>query len=428
MYHRFNVLEGTIRSGKDYTSAVSFVERIKNSEDYLFMVGGVSIDRAFAIVGQIILDYCGEYAVKTKFNETTAIRFDYGGKSKYIIFVGGYHKNSQDTIQGLSLELIYLTEANLLNEDFISQCLNRMASYKNPALYITINPKGPKDSFYVNFLDIWMREGKTIPNWINYTHTNLFDNPIMTPEKIAAVTAGRDPTSVGYKRDILGLRVDPEGSLFYVDDKNIIDVEDTSRYLRYLTVFDYGESLSATAMGLFAMMLNPITKQREIHLLKEYHHLNNEVPEHQKKNQLDYVNDYVNFIKESITMMNGKYPEYVLYDGTDQLKRDLQKVLNQNRLGNLSPRFVTKEIEPENPKKNAEKRIYLLQTSLFREKFRMNRACTYSIEDVRNAVLDEKKYESTGDITVKVEFNQSGHMDHLANIDYALAQYLDLIR
>ena len=50
----------------------------------------------------------------------------------------------------------------------------------------------------------------------------------MTPEKIAAVTAGRDPTSVGYKRDILGLRVDPEGSLFYVDDKNLIDVEDTS--------------------------------------------------------------------------------------------------------------------------------------------------------------------------------------------------------
>ena len=68
-------------------------------------------------------------------------------------------------------------------------------------------------------------------------------------------------------------------------------------YLRYLTVFDYGESLSATAMGLFAMILNPITRQREIHLLKEYHHLNNEVPEHQKKNQLDYVNDYVNFIQ-----------------------------------------------------------------------------------------------------------------------------------
>ena len=79
---------------------------------------------------------------------------DYGGKSKYIIFVGGYHKNSQDTIQGLSLELIYLTEANLLNDDFISQCLNRMASYSNPSLYITINPMGPKHKFYVNFLDI----------------------------------------------------------------------------------------------------------------------------------------------------------------------------------------------------------------------------------------------------------------------------------
>ena len=45
-------------------------------------------------------------------------------KSKYIIFVGGYHKNSQDTIQGLSLELIYLTEANLLNIDFINDRQN----------------------------------------------------------------------------------------------------------------------------------------------------------------------------------------------------------------------------------------------------------------------------------------------------------------
>jgi len=100
MTYRLNVLEGQVRSGKDMSAAVAFVERIKISKDSIFLIGAVSSDKAMRIVGQYILDYCGGLAIKTKYNDAAAIRFEYKNKINYIVFAGGYNKNSGDFIQG----------------------------------------------------------------------------------------------------------------------------------------------------------------------------------------------------------------------------------------------------------------------------------------------------------------------------------------
>ena len=45
--------------------------------------------------------------------------------------------------------------------------------------------------------------------------------------------------------------------------------------------------------------------QWELHILKEYHHLNDKLNDLQKKSPLNYISDYINFIKEAIELFNG---------------------------------------------------------------------------------------------------------------------------
>lgn len=154
MTYRLNVLEGQVRSGKDMTAAIAFVERVKISEDSIFLIGAVSSDKAMRIVGQYILDYCGGLAVKTKYNSAEAIRFIYKSKINYIVFAGGYNKNSSEFIQGDTYGGIYLTEINLLDKNFISVAMDRVISSADPFIFASLNPRGPKHWFYTDYLNI----------------------------------------------------------------------------------------------------------------------------------------------------------------------------------------------------------------------------------------------------------------------------------
>lgn len=126
------------------TGAIAFVERIKASKGSLFMVGATSSDKGMRIVGQYVMDYLGGLAYKTQYNNSTAIRFDYQGVTKFIVFANGYNKNSQDFIQGDTYNGIYLTEINLLNPEFIDQAIKRTVSDPDRFIFGTYNPRGKK--------------------------------------------------------------------------------------------------------------------------------------------------------------------------------------------------------------------------------------------------------------------------------------------
>jgi hypothetical protein len=89
----------------------------------------------------------------------------------------------------------------------------------------------------------------------------MSDNPIMTEEMIKAASMGMDPESVSYKRDILGLRVDPEGALYLIRDYNILNTIDFSNYKRYALVIDIGESSSSTTFLMASPYFNNEIKQ-----------------------------------------------------------------------------------------------------------------------------------------------------------------------
>jgi len=416
MLYRINVLEGQVRSGKDMTAAIAFVERVKISEDSIFLIGAVSSDKAMRIVGQYILDYCGGLAVKTKYNSAEAIRFIYKNKINYIVFAGGYNKNSNEFIQGDTYGGIYLTEINLLDKNFISVAMDRVISSVDPFIFASLNPRGPKHWFYTDYLNIWEKENEQFSKWLNYIHLTMFDNPAMTADAIERAKAGKDPNSVFYKRNILGLRCDPEGAIYTVADYNILNDFNYKDYQRYITVADLGETKSGTVFLACGLIFNQTSKRLEMHILKEYQHLNANLSELQRKSGSQYAGDYAKFISECRELF-GKVPEYVLYDGSPDFFFDLKKELTKVGLPNMNPKFI-----PD--KSTEEDRIYLGQNWLYQGKLRIYKECKMTIEDLKASEIDQELYERHAKIARLSVFSKDrGHNDALDAVDYGMLYY-----
>lgn len=420
--HRFNILMGTVRSSKDYNATIAFVETVKRANFDLFMVGAVDVKNAMRINGRYILDYLGGLARRTIYMEAPAITFKYNGIDKYIIFAGGKNANSDAGIQGLTIHSIFLTEINLLNPDFISQAIKRTSSFKDARIFGTFNPKGPRHFFRTDFIDIWEDYQAKHPDkkWLNFQRFELFDNPVLDEDMIETIKASYDPNSVTYKRDILGMETDPDGALYTIHDYNIIEDVDFSKYTRYITLMDLGESISATAFTMAGITYNSAKGRIEMHILREYLHLNNSVNDLQKKSPLDYIDDYVTFVQESIDIMDGLHPEKILFDGTDQTFRDIQAELRKRSLGQHTPKRVSKDKEEE--------RITRQQSLIYQGKIKISGACPLTIEDIRSAVHDEKVYESRGIIKEKEDFTHIGHGDLRDNLHYASTYYKGLVK
>jgi len=313
--HRFNLIAGAVRSSKDYNATIAFVEAVKYIDYDLFLVGAVDVKNSMRIIGRYILNYLGGAARKSLYMEAPAITFDYNGFKKTIIFAGGKNNGSDTGIQGLTLGAIYLTEINLLNEDFINQCIKRTSSFKNARIFGTYNPKGSRHWFKLNIFNVWDKYQKEHPEkkWLNFDTFQLRDNPILTEDMIEDIMASYDPTSTAYKRDILGLEANPEGSLYTLREYNTLNIVNFKDYNRYVTVVDIGESSSSTTFLMGCPYFNIDKGQWELHIVREWNHINNSVNEFQKKSPLQYIDDYIQFIYECINLMRGKINSLEIY-------------------------------------------------------------------------------------------------------------------
>jgi len=299
--------------------------------------------------------------------------------------------------------------------------MDRIVASSDPFIFASLNPRGPKHWFYTDYLDIWEKENEQFSKWLNYIHLTMFDNPAMTPQAIEKAKAGKDPNSVFYKRNILGLRVDPEGAIYTVADYNIIKDFKFSDYQRYITVADLGETKSGTVFLAAGIIFNEEEKRLEMHILKEYQHLNANLTEFQRKSGSQYAGDYARFILECRELF-GRTPERVLFDGSPDFKFDLKKELIKNNLGNLSAWFI-----PD--KSTEEDRIYLGQNWLYQGKLRIFNKCVMTLEDLRASEIDQELYERRAKIVrLSVFSKERGHSDAMDALDYAMLHYKYLIK
>lgn len=413
----YNIIIGSIRSGKDYSATIAFVLNILNSDYDLHMIAAVDIKNCLRIIGRYVLDFLGPLARQCKYQEAPAICINCNNKKKYIIFVGGKNNGSDSAVRGLTLASVYFTEINLLNLDFVDQAIKRTLTFKDKRrIYATFNPKGIRDPFMLRFVNLWQKEQEQFPDRkiLNYETFTLVTNPIFTDEDIEQIKAGYDPESVSYKRDILGEFADPTEGLYRIRSYNVLPANqiDPRHYGEYFTVCDFGESLSATTFHLGALYWNNIDKQRELHILREYYHLNKNLPDTQKKSTVEYAQDYAQFVLECTEYMQ-KLPARILYDGSNEDQRNIDKALKQNKI-QINPKYVIKLKEGE--------RIKTAQSWLYQGKIRFSSNCTHCIQNFTDATHDQKHYENTGEIITLEVFDDTGHLDALDNAHYLIAE------
>lgn len=417
--HIYNILVGSVRSGKDYSTTIAFCLNVLKSDADLHLVAAVDIKNCLRIIGRYILDFLPVISRQCKYNEAPAISINQNGRIKYIVFAGGKNAGSDAGIRGLTLGSVYFTEINLLNLDFIDQAIKRTLTYKDKKrVYATFNPRGIRDPFMLKFVNQWQKEQEQFPERkiLNYKTFTLIDNPIFTDEDIRQIKMSYDPESVNYKRDILGQFADPTEGLYRVRDYNILNsaLIDVKTYNEYFTICDMGESISSTTFILAALYWNNIDKQREVHILKEYHHLNATLPDTQKLSPVQYAEEYIQFIKDCMLYMGNKYPSRILYDGASQDCRNIEKALRQHNIQQLNAKYVIKLEEEE--------RIRTIQSYLYQGKLRISSNCEHCKQDLADAIHDEKHYQNTGEIRTLSVFNKDGHSDALDCVAYAVGE------
>lgn len=264
-----------------------------------------------------------------------------------------------------------------------------------------------------------MMEGTEKDDRFRYWHWKLEDSPVMDEEQIRELYSLHPVGSFYYNSKILGIPGFLDGMIYSVKDINIIEEFNPKDYKRYSVVIDLGESVSATTMLVGAIKWNEELMQNELHILKEYWHLNDGLSDNQKKSTRDYINDYVEFIKDAIEAF-GIHPERILFDATDSFFRDLRDALRRAGLGQHTPKRVTKDLIAD--------RIHLGQSRLHTGKLRFYIKAEKTIGDFQSAQYDTKKQERTGKIHRKEDFTKAGHNDGLNSAEYLMTYYDSVLK
>lgn len=327
---------------------------------------------------------------------------------KYLVAFGTSTKTANNAWHGWRVSGFLFDEIDRACQESIDEMKQRITAVENPHIIVTQNPNVPSHPIY-NFLEELQDR-----NLVNYSHWILDDNVGLTPEKIQQVKDRYSPESIYYRRYINGERVNPEGAIFTVSEDNILHGYDKTKYQRYITVADKGENKSATVFIAAALIYNEELEQLELHILKQYHHLNDRCPEPQKKSPQQYADDYAEFIRQCHIEF-GRAPESIQFDGTRVFYSDLTKSLAKRNIGGTVPKYVIKE--------DLEERIITLQNYLYSKKIRIDSSCNVCIHDLKNALYDEKKYASTCKLARLEDYTTTGHSDTIDAIDYACSFY-----
>ncbi|MEG0872973.1 MAG: PBSX family phage terminase large subunit [Clostridia bacterium] len=207
------IADGAVRSGKTVSMSPSFV-----------IWGMEQFDECdFAICGKTI-GSLKRNVINTLKKQLLSLKYRYehkrsenllivskNNKTNYFYLFGGKDEASQDLIQGMTLAGIFFDEVALMPESFVEQGIARL-SVEEAKFWFNCNPRNPNHWFKLNYVD------KIKEKNILYLHFTMDDNLTLS-EKVKE-RYKRMFTGVFYKRNILGLWVTAEGSIYNVFSEN----------------------------------------------------------------------------------------------------------------------------------------------------------------------------------------------------------------
>lgn len=232
-----SVAEGAVRAGKTVDNVFVFASLLETSPDKFHLATGSTLGNAKLNIGDcngLGLEHIFEGRCRwTKYRGNEALCVNTKVGERIVIFSGGKNSDSYKKIRGNSYGMWIATEINLHADSIIKEAFNRQLAAKDRRVFWDLNPSSPSSPIYRDYIDRFaaMSEaGEVREGYYNYAHFTIFDNPVVTKERLDDIIAQYDRESVWYRRDILGQRCAAEGLIYrrFADSPESFTVDDIS--------------------------------------------------------------------------------------------------------------------------------------------------------------------------------------------------------
>jgi len=220
--NRLVVAEGAIRSGKSIDNCIIFSAYLEDCPDVLHLASGSTLSNAKLNIGD-----CNGFGLEHlfrgrcrwgKYKDAEALYINTRTGQKVVIFTGGGKADSYKKILGNSFGGWIATEINEHYDcddsrtSFIMVARARQVASLHPLTLWDLNPSNPNARIYTEYIDRYKENG--LEGGYLYEHFTIKDNLSITPQRLKEIESLYNPSSVFYKRDILGQRVTADGIIY----------------------------------------------------------------------------------------------------------------------------------------------------------------------------------------------------------------------
>ena len=411
-----SVAEGAVRAGKTVDNVFVFASLLERSPDKLHLATGSTIGNAKLNIGDcnglglehIFAGRCK--STKYRGNEALSVMTEVG--ERIVIYAGGKNADSYKRIRGNSYGMWIATEINLHADAMIKEAFNRQLAAVDRRVFWDLNPTTPTAPIYRDYIDKFdalARSGEAGEDYYNYAHFTIFDNPVVTEDRLRDIIAQYDKSSVWYRRDILGERCAAEGLIYrrFADTPGdfMCDTVDLANVDFVTLGVDFGGNRSRTTFVATAIM-----RDGGVVILDE-HVVAGEKGEIDSGRIERELFDFICGIRERF---EGVYVKYVFADS------EAQYLINGARryLASRGERAVVKD----SAKRPICDRIALVNSLIAQGKFRVMRHCRALIAGLSEAVWDERA-ESDRRLD-----NFTSDIDILDAMEYSIERYMKRLR
>lgn len=231
---RYNILDGSIRSGKTFISLPMWIKMIANAPDGDIIMTGKTNGTLRRNVIRPLQDLLGEDMDYSSGKETIQLW------DREIFCFGANDERSEAKIRGMTVAASYGDEVTLWPQSYFKQMQGRM-SPKGAAFLGTTNPDSPFHFLKTDIID--QRSDLIGPDGLDvaYHHFHIDYNTTLDPAYVSQIK--KEYRGLWYKRFISGLWVLAEGAIydFFSEDEHIILSPPPAHVdTKYHIAIDYG--------------------------------------------------------------------------------------------------------------------------------------------------------------------------------------------
>lgn len=387
---RLNILEGSVRSGKTWISAVMWGFWVAASpKDGAYLMAGKTLT---TLRRNVLEPMCGLFGSCFSYSLSKKEARLFG---RQVYLEGASNAQAESKIRGMTLNGAYCDELSLFPEDFFAMLLSRL-SVRGAKLLATTNPDNPGHWLKRNYLDNHSLD------LLDMKFT-LEDNPFLPAEYVDSLR--KEYTGVYYDRFILGNWVAADGRIYEdFSDKCLISPAELREKLAAEPLMtsvvgvDYGGNKSASAFihaGFDAGF-------RNVYVLSEYYDRRNQSAE----NLIAAFSGFISGERERFPTLNTAY-----CDSAEQLLiRSFRSAVS---------------VEVRNAmKKQVSTRINMVNRLISAGRLHISTECPHLIEALKSAVWDGRSIHRDERLD-----DGSTNIDSLDAFEYSIERFeRDLFR